>query len=152
VSDSPMPVAQQPAVPPSPFYRVSAKVIILDNQNRVLVMQNDRGDWEMPGGGLEHDESVEECIERELLEEAGVRAKVGQFRFMYRALSTTWGYMALRLVFAGKLVPQDQRLVAGSDMHAVRFATRAEFTQLRFASSEEPILGFADDIFGTAVE
>jgi len=35
-----------------------------------------RGWWQIPGGYVEHDEVVTDAVEREVLEEAGVRAKV----------------------------------------------------------------------------
>ncbi len=55
--------------------------VILDDSGRVLVAQR-RGDdgsckWEFPGGKLRIGESPEECLRRELLEELGIEAEVG---------------------------------------------------------------------------
>ena len=56
---------------PSPFYRVSLKAIVLDHQERLLLGQADNGNWEVPGGGWEHPETLERGLRRELLEELG---------------------------------------------------------------------------------
>jgi 8-oxo-dGTP pyrophosphatase MutT (NUDIX family) len=50
--------------------QVSVKgVVLLDD--RVLLMRNDRAQWELPGGRLELDETPEECVTREIAEETG---------------------------------------------------------------------------------
>ena len=53
----------------------SARAIIL-KKDRVLVMHNLDGTHILPGGRFEKDETFEETLQRELLEEAGVRIKV----------------------------------------------------------------------------
>jgi 8-oxo-dGTP diphosphatase len=55
------------------FYRVSAKALIFDKSGkRFAVILEDNGWWELPGGGLDWGESVEECITREVKEEMGL--------------------------------------------------------------------------------
>lgn len=53
-------------------------VVIRDN--RALLIQRginpNRGDWQIPGGYVESDEEILPAVEREVLEEAGVVAKV----------------------------------------------------------------------------
>lgn len=55
------------------FYRVSTKAIITDEQDRVLLIQEDDSRWELPGGGLEYDQSIEANLSRELEEEMGIK-------------------------------------------------------------------------------
>lgn len=49
--------------------------IIIKN-NKIVLVKKARGGYkgklDLPGGGIEHTESVEEALERELMEEAGV--------------------------------------------------------------------------------
>ena len=54
-------------------YRVSVKAIIKDSDGRVLLLQEADGQWDLPGGGLEHNESVQDGLAREVLEETGYR-------------------------------------------------------------------------------
>ena len=50
--------------------RVAIRAIIMAN-NRILLVQSNRGDFKFPGGGLEENESHEECLIREVREETG---------------------------------------------------------------------------------
>ncbi|MFS0783156.1 NUDIX domain-containing protein [Bacillus sp. 1P06AnD] len=44
---------------------ISIKGIITEN-NQVLLLKNDRDEWELPGGRLEGHEKPEECLKREI--------------------------------------------------------------------------------------
>jgi 8-oxo-dGTP diphosphatase len=58
---------------PNAYYRVSIKALILDNTGKKFaVILEDNGNWELPGGGLDHGESIEDCLKRELKEEMGL--------------------------------------------------------------------------------
>ncbi len=57
---------------PNTFYRVSAKAVIRNTAGEVLVIKEHQDKWELPGGGLDHGESVHDCLERELREELGM--------------------------------------------------------------------------------
>ncbi len=60
---------------PNCFYRISIKALILDEtRTKFLVVQEDSGKWELPGGGLDWGESAPECMRRELMEEMGLEA------------------------------------------------------------------------------
>ena len=55
---------------------VSVKGILI-YRGRVLVLRNDRGEWELPGGRLDEGETPEEALRREIQEETGLRVTVG---------------------------------------------------------------------------
>lgn len=60
----------------APILTVGAVVLILDEQNRLLMMRrSDSGSWGLPGGALEPGERVEEAARRETLEESGLQVK-----------------------------------------------------------------------------
>lgn len=61
------------------LFRVSFKCLIVNQANKVLVVkERDRSSWDIPGGGIEHGEGIEESIARELLEEVNFK---GDFEY-----------------------------------------------------------------------
>ena len=44
----------------------------MDSGGRILLVREDNGVWELPGGGLEHGEDPRQALAREFLEETGM--------------------------------------------------------------------------------
>ena len=61
--------------------RVAAKALVFKN-NKVLILQRKRTsptekiEWDIPGGGIEHGESFEEALHRELKEEINITGEI----------------------------------------------------------------------------
>ena len=51
------------------FYRVSVKVLIRNEHGEILMVSELSSGFSLPGGGMDHGESVHDCLERELYEE-----------------------------------------------------------------------------------
>lgn len=62
-------------------YRPGARVLLLDPAGRLLILraplEDGRTLWFPPGGGVEGDESYEDCARREVWEETGFRVELG---------------------------------------------------------------------------
>lgn len=57
--------------------REAARAVLLDHKGRVYLMNvTKNGYHKLPGGGIDHGETVEEALRRELLEEVGCMADV----------------------------------------------------------------------------
>jgi cob(I)alamin adenosyltransferase len=104
---------------------------VVERDGRVLVTRRLEGThlaglWEFPGGKCEAGESLPECLARELREELGVSAAIGDemFRSVYR-----YGEKSLELVFFDcslegdprPLLGQEIRWVAREHLHAIDF-------------------------------
>lgn len=57
----------------SPLIIVRPSVAILNNKGEILLSRNVGGTWTIPGGTLQLNESVEECIRRIVLEDIGIK-------------------------------------------------------------------------------
>ncbi|MHB6912761.1 NUDIX hydrolase [Streptomyces sp. DB-54] len=61
-----------------PTWPVSVKGVALDAHGRVLLLKNEREEWELPGGRLEpEDPTPEVTVAREISEESGWTVKAG---------------------------------------------------------------------------
>jgi ADP-ribose pyrophosphatase YjhB (NUDIX family) len=55
------------------LFRVTLKAVILNKQGQVLVVKERGRDWwDIPGGGIEHGETVKQALARELKEEVSL--------------------------------------------------------------------------------
>lgn len=129
---------------PSTFYRVTAKALVFDESQRLLVCHAGET-WEMPGGGWEHDESFEACLRREVQEELGVALKrTDNIAFLYRGQSKK-GYYTIRIAIPSELTSYD--FIPGDGMDEARFVTREEFLHLNFARDEVVIKDYVDKLW-----
>ncbi|AEK45778.1 NUDIX hydrolase [Amycolatopsis mediterranei S699] len=56
-------------------YPVSIKGVLI-RDDRVLLVHNERDEWELPGGRIEAGETPEQCVAREITEESGLPVDV----------------------------------------------------------------------------
>jgi len=57
---------------PDNFYRLSIKALIFDDNNKFMMIKEDNGFWDFPGGALDFGESIKDCLRREISEEMGL--------------------------------------------------------------------------------
>ncbi|MRH93520.1 NUDIX domain-containing protein [Nocardia sp. SYP-A9097] len=58
------------------LYPISVKGVVV-RDGRVLLLKNERGEWELPGGRIEPGETPEECLAREIAEETQWPVTIG---------------------------------------------------------------------------
>jgi 8-oxo-dGTP diphosphatase len=95
------------------------------------------GFWELPGGKVETGETLQACLERELLEELGVPAIAGEV-LMGSRYDYEHGAILLVAVQA-ELLSLDFRLTVHDE---VRWVSPGEMLQLQMAPADIPIAKF----------
>lgn len=61
-----------------PLHIIAAAGIAINEKNEILMIKNLRRGWEFPGGQVEVGENVINAVKREILEETGIEAEVGE--------------------------------------------------------------------------
>ena len=113
---------------------------LISHENKILITRRpegsrDAGKWEFPGGKLEENETPEECLRRELLEELNLPARVESiFQVLHHRYS--WGAILL-LVFECTALSEniDNREVAEH-----RFVSAGELQNFDFLEADRPII------------
>ncbi len=93
-----------------PTHRVGAFAVIFDDEGRVLVSRRvDSGWFNLPGGGVEPDESMPEGLMREVREETGLEVEVGRLVGVYSKPQKHELVLVFRAkVTGGSMVPSDE--------------------------------------------
>ncbi|MFI0983607.1 NUDIX domain-containing protein [Streptomyces sp. NPDC021093] len=118
-----------------PTWPVSVKGVALDGRGRVLLLKNEREEWELPGGRLEPaDDSPEEAVVREISEESGWAVKAGPLLdvWIYQPLPETKPERRVVIVTYGcTVLTPDTTPVVSHEHKQVGLFTADEVPELR---------------------
>ena len=73
--------------------RHACRGIVINNGNVLLCYESNEGKYIIPGGGQEDNESLEQCCERELLEETGMIVKTNPCYLEIEELFLDWRHI-----------------------------------------------------------
>jgi 8-oxo-dGTP diphosphatase len=125
------------------LHSVSVAAVITDPLGRILVIQRrDNSQWQLPGGVLELDETIDAGVAREIREETGVEVRPTRLTGVYKNMKL--GVLALVLraeVISGEPRPTDESVdVAWWNTEQVTEGQPAAFAIRVFdALRDEPI-------------
>ncbi|MGN9915837.1 NUDIX hydrolase [Micromonospora palomenae] len=110
------------------LFPVSVKGVVV-RDGRVLLLRNERDEWELPGGKLDLGEDPAECVAREIAEEVGWRVTCGP-------LLDAWQYhirdgVDVLIITYGCHVSTDADPVVSHEHKEVGLFTEAEVAALR---------------------
>lgn len=100
-----------------PIVRHSARALLIDDEQRLVLIERRKPGqpvyWTTPGGGVQEGESTTAALERELGEELGATAAVGQRALLVSA--RVEGGVAVQEVFVARLHTMCERERTGAE-------------------------------------
>jgi len=119
------------------FYRVSIKGLVFDKENRLMFLKEENGLWDLPGGSMEHGETFQQTLVREIKEEMGVECEI-----IDKEPVAIWsgeskpGTFRIWIAFRIKLLTNN--FVKSNEYADYQFLDTSEFSkiQLRFGTKE----------------
>lgn len=91
-------------------WRPSAYALVLKDDEILFIKSRFHGKWELPGGGIDLGESLEEGVIREVFEETGYKIKLKENALFYvdntffYALSVDKYYQTIRLFYEAEIL------------------------------------------------
>jgi 8-oxo-dGTP pyrophosphatase MutT (NUDIX family) len=118
------------------LYRVAARVLVVQNGKVLLVRESDDDWWALPGGGVDHGESIQSTLFREVEEELGVSAKKisSDFQIVHYNIGNVVNGIPRMNLFFKVSIPQDH--IQQTD-HVLewKWFTRDEFMEVDLHAS-----------------
>ena len=114
----------------------TAAVVLNHDEHLLLVkrgMAPGKGEWCLPGGFVEIDESPSEGVLRELTEETGLRGRVDHVIDVVYENSPFYGPL---IIIGYQVTPQRVRMRAGDDAAEVQYFPLADLPQVAFDSHQ----------------
>lgn len=131
------------------LFPVSVKAVVI-REDRVLLLRNERDEWELPGGKLDLGEEPASCVEREIAEEVGWTVAAGP-------ILDAWQYhirdgVDVLIVTYGCRTNTDSAPVVSNEHREVGLFTAAEAAALRMPEGyKKSIAAWYAQISTTAV-
>ena len=128
------------ASPAANSVRPAAAVVVAHGGNVLMVRRGDSGKWSLPGGTLEHDESMLRCAVRELEEETGLHVTIEDLIGSYTDPDVKVEYSdgevrrEFTLVYYG--TADERRVVLDDESTAYRWVPVDELLDLDLADSQ----------------
>lgn len=116
---------------PDNFYRVSIKALILDETGKkFLIVKEDNGWWEVPGGGLDYGETPSDCLKREIKEEMGLDVSfVSQNPSYFLVGHNMSGVWAVGIVYEVRV--KDLNFTPSNECQEIKYVSQEELKDLK---------------------
>lgn len=119
-------------------FHVTVKGLVFDAHGAVLLLREESGVFDLPGGRLEHGEDLVACLERECREEMGLACRVLD-RLPRLAWTATDKHGIWRLMLCHAIELEHLRFSPSEECAGIEFATRDDLVRLPLAPQTRPL-------------
>ena len=118
-------------------------LIVAKHQDRVLLLYtSEREHWEVPGGGIEPNETPYDCAVRELFEETGQVADHLAFKGLFKVCLQPDQHMEYGALYAASL-SEIRRFTANNEAERIMFWKEGDVLEGHFSEVSRAMLDFA---------
>ena len=107
-------------------FPVSIKAIVIDN-NKVLCLKNERNEWDFPGGKINFNEDVEQCLKREVKEETNLDIKNLK---ILKPFSLNFNDVSVFIVVYSAEISCDSSILVSYEHSEYKFFSKSEIKNL----------------------
>jgi len=119
---------------------IQVAVAIIEQSGKILIARRQKDDplkgkWEFPGGKIMEDETHEQCLKRELHEELGIEAEVGDLLYTTQHV---YNHIAVELFFyTVKYLDGEIKL---KEYRQIRWVGKENLNKYNFLEANVPLL------------
>ena len=136
-----------------PRVRVAAVVV---HQGRILMAEHEKNGrcyWLLPGGGVQHGESLDDALRRELWEEAWLRVKPGRVLFVNDTITPDATRHILHITMEASIVSGEAKLGTDHRVKRIAWLTPAQLKGITvYPNLRDPLLAGIQNGFHAGAE
>ncbi|QPC45906.1 NUDIX hydrolase [Mangrovibacillus cuniculi] len=107
-----------------------AYVLLVNEEEKVLMVENESGVWTLPGGEVEKGETLKVAAKREVLEETGLDVEVGDLVSVNEVFMRDIDAHALFFTFSGRVLSEEIVITRKEEILAVEWKSKEEANSL----------------------
>lgn len=113
------------------YYRISAKALIKNSDWKFILVKEDTGEWDIPGGGIDHGEELHEALKREIMEEMWLDVIRISSQPLYTIITESSGVSSIQRPIC--------LLIFETEVENLDFTPSNECIEIRFFTPEEAL-------------
>lgn len=130
---------------PNAFYRLVVKTIIKNTKDQILLVKENSDDWDLPGGGIDHGETVQDALKRELAEEISYNGAIDTILLGTQPIYSKRADICVMFVVYSVTLRDPYEPRAGADASVVEYRDLPDSPAGLMTRSDELMYKFAVD-------